>query len=1634
MKKKREWLKLEGFYETNNEKQNGSNDDISSLSIPLVLPFLGKNPDNIEFKRSYYNYDERFVMDTLKFIVDFFSSPIFDSEQNSLQAKHYEQKNQPLQSSMPSTIDFFGINSQAPLSPPAYNTPSPPMGKAKYISHWREPQKNHPFFFKRDLQYNSFLSNTSISRHGPTPSMRVEWNDRRGHVLDEQETGENISTRKPYPIKMGYGLRVPFPLQYSHSPGSHRLQYTFPSHHGRRVKCTSLGVQRWGGIQRISHSSKLSNISKSYLFSIGRKISSFYTPPMMGGEGILYAVRPKKANVFGFTKWKNGSDFGITKDDEENRSLFFYNFRTFLNNLNTFQFGMRYVRPPLWEYFFGPTKHEHAKYEINSKQIWFYKNIQVPFSIGEKRKDLNLFPKVRFLTNRSGLHQAPPVVSGSVFPPLGKGKVHFPRHPGWEGKAKYISHASHDGRGRYIVSGRTQSKNTISWPEIDNTLIKSSDSDMDEDKIIHDTVYKETDLNKIKSSFSFLGSTFLPMGGKAMGWDPMKDYSSAAYENLLNQVLSYTRDTITSYKNFPTLLKNDHDSIKLNERLENRSLKTGKTPQVLSSMLLSLRYSIYYLENNAYYFQLEQKTRLEKTFLKNLFYRNKISQYNDMFSTDDSIILKKQPFSTNRYRLRRNLHINKVSFSVPVMTNFVSICHPFFRGFDSISSFCYSCLGFSKKDLKFDCFRPRLTFQAPPPPSLTIHLPLPWGKAKLGRDSSKIRNFARIPTRVEWFPPSSGIFSSRHREKDAMGCDPILDGRKPFPSSILQPFSVRRVLGNPPLLSLECNSLYPELRLTHLPHWGEKQSSFYSLFLSGESLPFSRSAPPMIRGEGILYAVGPNKKQPVTKWNPKNKFDQVIKPLNLKIWSKLMNKKNHVLLRDKIRKWILLSKTENKKIFSGKKPYEKGPACWINFFIFAAFFIIGILEAELLAYPYSRRTYDALSQTSNNSLTKIQRWKDFIFQKPETWYQPYSAPISRLYRFTTSQCSSFIKPTPSLETKLLENTILHGGGTHYNTRSTQIKRTISLLPSSHYIIKYCQEYYVTNRNTIQLPKLNLWSRFIQHRIMHIKKHMYMNKVGKLGAMLPVISTRIFIANKQKKLCGSWSKFFSSFLLFRAKDMIFTNRKFASCSLWLKPSLFNTGSTVQFSGSHRLQYTFPSHHERRVKCTLLFPAIGGAEPDKNKIKKQLYLEQDIFDKPNVLRFLNTVSTSLSLRLYDKIGITSSVKRSFSTNRQALMIVSDYFPDQEKQKNKNRKLNSNNMSHSDTHIATIHKFTTQIEFFGSLKIYAKRNFLGYYPQAEFIHRFNINEFVPYCLGSHRSSGKQKTLFAGIKRIFPMHKIRKKLFTASFDSLAKCFLYPPVIPKTSFLGLIFKGAIVSSKKNKLRWSLSFFSVCFPTKKISSFQAPPFPLGGKAKYILQPFSVRRGLGNPPSLSLECNSLYPELRLTHLPHWGERLSTPPRMGGEGILYAVEPRPSQPLKASVYPLQWSTISASHHGRGRYIVSGRTVEPKTIKRRGFRKKRFSQNNTISFTELRLRYHKTLICSIYAMHKNSITQDMAKKKSLLHSMISLSSKVSCFCYFKNKFSWFFGQAPLSPPAYNTPFPSHGKSKVHFTRLPY
>ena len=85
-------------------------------------------------------------------------------------------------------------------------------------------------------------------------------------------------------------------------------------------------------------------------------------------------------------------------------------------------------------------------------------------------------------------------------------------------------------------------------------------------------------------------------------------------------------------------------------------------------------------------------------------------------------------------------------------------------------------------------------------------------------------------------------------------------------------------------------------------------------------------------------------------------------------------------------------------------------------------------------------------------------------------------------------------------------------------------------------------------------------------------------------------------------------------------------------------------------------------------------------------------------------------------------------------------------------------------------------------------------------------------------------------------------------------------------------------------------------------------FPIGGKAKFILQPFSVRRGLGHTPSHSLECNSLYSELRLTHFLPWEERLSTfytpplPVEFNLSGSL-----KGSARIWAGKAPLQWVRI-------------------------------------------------------------------------------------------------------------------------------
>ena len=63
---------IKPWNETEKKNENGSA-SLDNLSLPLVLPFLGKNPDNIEFQNNYSNY-EHFHIDPLKFIIDLFST------------------------------------------------------------------------------------------------------------------------------------------------------------------------------------------------------------------------------------------------------------------------------------------------------------------------------------------------------------------------------------------------------------------------------------------------------------------------------------------------------------------------------------------------------------------------------------------------------------------------------------------------------------------------------------------------------------------------------------------------------------------------------------------------------------------------------------------------------------------------------------------------------------------------------------------------------------------------------------------------------------------------------------------------------------------------------------------------------------------------------------------------------------------------------------------------------------------------------------------------------------------------------------------------------------------------------------------------------------------------------------------------------------------------------------------------------------------------------------------------------------------------------------------------------------------------------------------------------------------------
>ena len=107
---------IKSWNETEKKNENVS-ESLDNLSLPLVLPFLGKNPDNIEFQSNYSNH-EHFHIDPLRFIIDLFSTQHiwgntnFDlnHDKNSHKLETKQNLNQGVSLDQKQYNDFFEIN------------------------------------------------------------------------------------------------------------------------------------------------------------------------------------------------------------------------------------------------------------------------------------------------------------------------------------------------------------------------------------------------------------------------------------------------------------------------------------------------------------------------------------------------------------------------------------------------------------------------------------------------------------------------------------------------------------------------------------------------------------------------------------------------------------------------------------------------------------------------------------------------------------------------------------------------------------------------------------------------------------------------------------------------------------------------------------------------------------------------------------------------------------------------------------------------------------------------------------------------------------------------------------------------------------------------------------------------------------------------------------------------------------------------------------------------------------------------------------------------------------------------------------------------------------------------------------
>ena len=412
---------------------------------------------------------------------------------------------------------------QAPLSPPAYNTPSPPMGKAKFILHWGGTQPK--ICSSMQLNFKNNNDSPSLTRNLPFGSHR--WNSKR----------KNRSYVSVYPTYYGYSKLK-------------QVGQSWIDSSKKRVEILPLGkdlryivnldssnfdafqINTFNQIYFINAVASLNNASKSSDITQGVPLlKRYFDLPKDSPIHFLLKQTFEKYYSYGrneawFSSFKSNSNSHNTRYSQTTRynesslmgpeTLLFSpafsnkikktsnakNSNGIFNDLD-FSEQKRQILPKIkWNpncFSFlktiGGKDYFHAK-SMNLPSPTKYHSIASPVDVLFSEAEI----KRRGFSHRLLLEN--PALSILFKPrlsfqaPLSPPAYNIPSPP--MEKAKYISHASHDGRGRYIVSGETQMISHISFPPLGE---------------------------KQRSFYSLFlsGSPWCKMNftpGKAMGWNP----------------------------------------------------------------------------------------------------------------------------------------------------------------------------------------------------------------------------------------------------------------------------------------------------------------------------------------------------------------------------------------------------------------------------------------------------------------------------------------------------------------------------------------------------------------------------------------------------------------------------------------------------------------------------------------------------------------------------------------------------------------------------------------------------------------------------------------------------------------------------------------------------------------------------------------------------------------------------------------------------------------------------------------------------------------------------------------------------------------------------------------------------------